>query len=338
VQRRLIEQSAGAKLASMRVVRIVTVALLVCSADASAQSGADRILITVPDRQISSPAVFVAYGDMRFTDTAETIATNPKVRRWLVEQIALEKPAAIVMSGDVPYHGQEKNDYAVFAAETKVWQTVGIFVSAALGNHELNGTDRKQCLENWWTAFPKLRGKRWYAAALGSKVLVLNLDSLSPLTPQSEQQRWIIDELAHLPGSVKFVFFNLHHPPLADVDPSLGDDHNARPNEIALATLLQNSPARKQAAFVVTAGHIHNYERFFQDGITYLVSGGGGAAPRTTLRDPRDLYMYPSAVNYHYVKFVLKGDTLMAEMIRLAEPSANVPVWEVRDRFEVKGP
>ena len=139
------------------------------------------------------------------------------------------------------------------------------------------------------------------------------------------------------PG-VKFVFFNLHHPPVADVDPSLGADHNARNNEIALATLLKNSPARKQAAFVVTAGHIHNYERFLQDGITYLVSGGGGAAPRTTLRDARDLYMFPSAVNYHYVKFVLTGDSLRAEMIRLAEPSASAPEWEVRDRFEVKAP
>jgi hypothetical protein len=282
--------------------------------------------------------VLIAYGDTRFTDTAETFASNPKVRRWLTDQIALEKPAAIIMSGDIPWHGQEKNDYAVFAAETKPWRDAGILVSAALGNHELNGPDQKQCLENWWTAFPKLRGHRWYAAAIGSKVLVLNLDSTSPLTHGSEQQRWIIDELTHLPREVRYVLFNMHHPPVADLDPAIDADHNARPNEIALATLLKDSPARKQVAFVVLAGHIHNYERFLQDGITYLVSGGGGATPKLTQRDGRDLYMFPSAVNYHYVRLLLQEDKLVAEMIRVAEPSASVPEWEVRDRFEVKAP
>jgi hypothetical protein len=34
-----------------------------------------------------------------------------------------------------------------------------------------------------------------------------------------------------------------------------------------------------RARFVVSAGHIHNYERLERDGVVYLVSGGGGAAP-----------------------------------------------------------
>lgn len=326
----------GAKLAEMGVFTRAACALFLGVTFAAAQAGG--ILIAVPGPPPDAPMVFIAYGDTRFTDPAETSATNPKVRRWLVDQIAAEKPVAIIMSGDVPYHGQDKNDYAVFASETKAWRDAGIFVSAALGNHELNGKDSKQCLENWWSAFPKLRGNRWYAATVGSKVLILNLDSLSPLTPGSEQDRWIRNELAHLPEGVRFVFFNLHHPPVADVDATIDADHNARPNEIALTALLRTSPARKQAAFVVSAGHIHNYERFSQDGITYLVSGGGGAAPRLTIRDARDLYMYPSAVNYHYVKFVLNGDKLTAEMIRAAEPAAAAPAWEVRDRFEIKAP
>jgi hypothetical protein len=321
----------------MHLLKISGLSLLAGLTLAIAQP-ADRVLMRVPDQQLSSPAVLIAYGDTRFTDTAETFASNPKVRRWLTDQIALEKPAAIIMSGDIPWHGQEKNDYAVFAAETKPWRDAGILVSAALGNHELNGPDQKQCLENWWAAFPKLRGHRWYAAAIGSKVLVLNLDSTSPLTHGSEQQRWIIDELTHLPREVRYVLFNMHHPPVADLDPAIDADHNARPNEIALATLLKDSPARKQVAFVVLAGHIHNYERFLQDGITYLVSGGGGATPKLTQRDGRDLYMFPSAVNYHYVRLLLQEDKLVAEMIRVAEPSASVPEWEVRDRFEVKAP
>jgi len=56
--------------------------------------------------------------------------------------------------------------------------------------------------------FPKMRGHWWYAAALGSRVLALNLGRP----------------------------FNLHWPRFADADPSLGEDHNARLNDLALAT------------------------------------------------------------------------------------------------------
>lgn len=322
----------------MRTFALGAVLCLVWSAAIPAQSGTGRILLTLTDKEIPSRPVLIAYGDTRFTDSSETTATNPKVRRWLTDKIAAEKPIAVIMSGDVPWHGQVKNDYAVFAAETAAWRDRNILVTAAVGNHEMNGTSTKQCLENWWTAFPRLRGHRWYSAQLGSKVLALNLDSTLPLTAGSEQQAWVIDQLANLPPTVKFVFVNLHHPPVSDKDPSLGEDHNARPNEIALANVLKVSPARRQVSFVVTAGHIHNYERFLQDGIVYLVSGGGGAAPRTTLRDSRDLYKNPADVNYHYVKFRLKGNSLKAEMIRVADPNASKPHWEVRDRFEVKAP
>ncbi|HWZ34151.1 MAG TPA: metallophosphoesterase [Bryobacteraceae bacterium] len=287
-------------------------------------------LIQIADSE--SPVV-IGYGDMRFTDPKETDATNPKVRKWLVDQVAAEKPVAILLGGDVPWHGQEAGDYAQYDSETAPWRTANIFVSVALGNHELNGNDKQKCLENWWTAFPKLRNRRWYSAAIGSRMYVLNLDTNSSMLQGSDQMKWIQAEVAALKSTVKFVFFNLHHPPVADLMPEIGAEHNPRPNEIALADFLktQHGPAR----FVVVAGHIHNYERFLRDGTVYLVSGGGGAKPRVIRRGPDDLYKNPSDVNYHYVKFVLHGDRLDAEMVRVVDPKAKSPKWEVRDRFSV---
>ena len=295
----------------------------------AAISAFGQIQVTAPE----SP-VIIGYGDMRFTDPSEKEATNPKVRKWLVDQLAAEKPTAILLSGDVPWHGQVAEDYAQYATETAPWRAANIFVSVALGNHELNGKDPQKCLENWWTAFPKLRGHRWYSAAIGSKIYVLNLDSNSSLLPGSDQMKWIQAELESLKPSVQFVFFNLHHPPVADLMPEAGADHNPRPNEIALADFLkaQHSSAR----FIVVAGHIHNYERFERDGIVYLVSGGGGARPRIIRRSADDLYKNAADVNYHYVKFVLHGSQLDAEMIRVAEPEAKTPKWETRDRFTVE--
>lgn len=285
----------------------------------------------------AQPTVFVMYGDMRFTDPAETEATNPKVRKWLVDKIASEKPAAIVVSGDLPYLGERAADYAEYHLETAPWRAANIPVFPALGNHELRG-DEKKCLENWWMEFPQLRGKRWYMSEIGPKIVVLNLDSASPLTIGSDQIKWVEQQLVDLNKAVRFVIFNLHHPPVADVETGEAASHNARPNEIALADYLKTAPQSKRVRFIVNAGHVHNYERFFRDGTVYLVSGGGGAAPVPVARDASDLYKGTEYPNYHYMKFVLHGKRLHAEMIRLADFTADRPKWEVKDRFQVSAP
>jgi hypothetical protein len=87
--------------------------------------------------------------------------------------------------------------------------------------------------------------------------------------------------------------------------------------------------------FVVAAGHIHNYERFFQEGIVYLVSGGGGAEPRPIDRGPEDLYRDSGFPNYHYVRFVEDGEKFIGTMVRVADPEAPTAVWEEKDQFEV---
>ena len=281
--------------------------------------------------------VVIAYGDMRFTDPSETKATNPKVRRWLVDKVALEKPTAIVISGDVPYVGERAADYAQFDAETTAWRTAKIPVFPALGNHEMRGDVRK-CLENWWTEFPQLRDKRWYMSEIGAKIVVLSLDSSLPLTLGSEQIKWVEQQLVNLKKPVRFVIFNLHHPPVADIETGDGASHNPRPNEIALADYLKSAPQSKRVRFIVNAGHIHNYERFFRDGTVYLVSGGGGAAPVPVTRTDSDLYKGTEYPNYHYLKFVLRGRRLNGEMIRVADPAADKPKWEVKDRFQISAP
>ena len=88
---------------------------------------------------LSHPLRIIAYGDMRFTDPVEVLATNPKVRRWLVNQIAAEKPDAVLLSGDVPWHGSQVADYDEFRRETQIWRDAHLRIYPALGNHELSG-------------------------------------------------------------------------------------------------------------------------------------------------------------------------------------------------------
>jgi acid phosphatase type 7 len=279
--------------------------------------------------------MFIAYGDMRFTAATETLASSPTARAALVARIASENPAAIFINGDIPWHGIAA-DYEVFRSETRIWREKHLHIYPALGNHEFAACLEPSCLDRWWDTFPELRSRRWYSVAIGARLVGISLDSDTSLLPGSEQRLWLEDQMATLSSGVRVVLLLMHHPPVADVQATGATDHNPRPNEETLAVYLQALAAHSKARFVVSAGHIHNYERFERGGVVYLVSGGGGAAPLEVDRTPEDLYQDTDFPNYHYVRFELRGQSLKGEMIRLNDFAAAAPKqWQTRDRFEV---
>jgi acid phosphatase type 7 len=284
-----------------------------------------------------APLNFIAYGDMRFTAATERVASAPGARQALVARIAAEAPAAVFLTGDIPWHGGTVADYQVYREETAAWRERGLAVYPALGNHEFAQCAEAECLENWWNAFPALRGRRWYSIAVGQHVLAVALDSDASLEPGGTQRAWLEAQLGSLPRAVDFVFVYLHHPPAADPQVGVRADHNPRPNELALAAYLRGIAARSRARFIVCAGHIHNYERREQGGIVYLVSGGGGARAIEVDRDAGDLYRGPGFPNFHYLRFTLDGDVLRGEMLRLEDFDAALPASFVRrDAFELR--
>jgi hypothetical protein len=289
----------------------------------------------IPDPALREPLVLIAYGDTRFTDSSEAAASSPTARRALVAKIAAENPAAVFINGDLPFHGIAA-DYAVYRTETQVWRDKHLRVFPALGNHELSICLEQICLDRWWNTFPELRGHRWYSVAVGSKLIGIALDSDASLLPGSDQRAWLESQMSSLDPAVRVVLIVMHHPPVADVQTVKLVDHNPRPNERALAAYLRTTAAHSAVRFVVSAGHIHNYQRFSQDGVTYLVSGGGGALPYDIDRTAADLYQDKGFPNYHYLRFELRGSTLSCEMIRLQDYAARSPShWQTKDRFEI---
>jgi hypothetical protein len=288
----------------------------------------------IPDSELSSPATIIAYGDTRFTDPSNVKSANPKVRRWLVQKIASEKPSAIVINGDLPLAGDVANDYAIYKSETQIWRDQHIRVFQTLGNHEFHG-NAQQSLENWWNTFPEMRNRRWYAAQLGARIYVMAIDSDTSLLPGSDQERWIRQQLSALPSTVDFLLVTMHHPPVADVQTHITVDHNPRPNEMAFRDLLSEMAPKMHARILISAGHIHNYERNIVNDVTYLVAGGGGAPPYFIERTKEDQYQSILFPNYHYVKLTLLPDRLHAEMVRVADPEADDPSWQVKDKFDI---
>ena len=284
---------------------------------------------TVMDRDLEPSPRFIVYGDMRFTKLEETKASLPGPRRLLVARIGGEKPDAVFLTGDVPWHGGNRVDYQVFAEETATWRNERLRVYPVLGNHEFKGCMQADCLASWWQAFPQESGRRWYSVALGSQLELIALDSDSSLRPGSEQGRWLKGQLDDLSAGVRFVMFLLHHPPVTDAADGVRSNEAALAQQLAVAATL--SPAR----FIVCAAHIHNYERFERDNILFLVSGGGGGKPEAVKRSAADLYQSDEFPNFHYLRFQLTAGQLHGEMVRLDADAAAGPSWSVRDHFAV---
>src|SRR5262252_2173113 len=119
--------------------------------------------LTLPGIVPGAPMKFVAYGDTRFTDPSNVTDTNPKVRQFLVKQIAAEKPLAIFITGDTPFTGSDPADWKVFQQETKAWRDEKLHVFPTTGNHEIKD-GYNAGVANYLANFPQLKGYRYYSA------------------------------------------------------------------------------------------------------------------------------------------------------------------------------
>jgi hypothetical protein len=197
------------------------------------------------------------------------------------------------------------------------------------------GGDAKD-LADWWKRFPDLKERRWYSVSFGNCYFIM-LDSNSSLTPDSTQWKWAVNELAHLPAQTDFVFLTMHHPPYTDSHEHAipGRGHSARPQEQAFATMLEQLQPKLRPRLICITGHVHNYERFEKSGVTYLVSGGGGATPYLFDRSTADKYQGGNGVNYHYLRFEVDGDSLKANMVKVDLSDPNRPKFDEKDSFEL---
>jgi acid phosphatase type 7 len=317
---------AGLTCASLVAICMIGCSMGIRSASAVMGPPSSPPPFTVMDRDLESSPRFIVYGDMRFTDLGETKASLSGPRRSLVARIGREKPDAVFLTGDVPWHGGNRLDYDVFAQETASWRSEQLRVYPVLGNHEFKGCMEADCLARWWQAFPQESGRRWYSVALGSQLELIALDSESSLLSGSEQARWLKGQLDDVPAEVRFVLFLLHHPPVTDAADGV------RSNEAALAQQLAAAAPGSRARFIVCAAHVHNYERFQRDNIIFLVSGGGGGKPEAVRRSASDLYQSDDFPNFHYLRFQLIAGQLRGEMVRLESDAAG-SAWSVRDHF-----
>lgn len=292
--------------------------------------------LTVPGIAPGQALKIVVYGDTRFTAVSNDIDTSPRVRQYLVKQIAKEKPDAILMTGDLPFHGAEASDWQIYRGETAAWTKENLRVYPTLGNHDvLGGWDTG--VRNFDATFPDLKGYLYYSVQIGN-VYVITLDCTESYAEGSPQRDWLATQLDHLPESVDFVFFVSHMPLYADVQSQIVASV-PNPAELSLRQFILSKAPDIHAKLIVLNGHLHNYERFESKGISYIVSGGGGATPyRILVRGPEDLYRAGTFPNYHYLVFLIHGKTADATMYRVTNTGHPKLGIEVKDKFTLTAP
>lgn len=280
----------------------------------------------------------VAYGDSRFADPSVTSGTNPRVRKWLVDRIAQEHPAVLLITGDTPFHGASMDDWAAFEQETEPWRKEGILVLPTTGNHEVYG-GADQGIMNYLEHFPAIEKHRNYSALVGN-VEVISLDMDSQGADTDRQVVWFGQQLDHVPPQIDFVMILYHMPWMADEQTHM---FVRLPSGDALTyrKVLESHLNKLRAKVLVLNGHIHNYERFERGGVEYVVTGGGGAEPYPLLiRGSADLYHdHPRGHPvYHYLTIDVSGRSLHATMWRVKDPDANELAVDAQDAFTLTAP
>jgi hypothetical protein len=315
--------------------------LLACTAawtqHQSPQPPLEGATFTVPGIPAGQALKIIAYGDTRFTNIENDRDTSPKVRQYLVKQIAKEKPDAVLMTGDLPFHGADPADWQVYRDETVAWARERLRIYPTLGNHDVLG-GWEAGVGNFDATFPELKGYLYYSVQIGN-VYVVTLDCTESYAEVSPQREWLAAQLDHLPQSVDFVFFVSHMPLYADVQSQIVASV-PNPAELSLRQFILSKAPEIHAKLIVINGHLHNYERFENKGISYIVSGGGAAIPyRILVRGPEDLFRAGTFPNYHYLVFVIHGKTAEATMYRVTNPRHPSKLGlEVKDTFKLSAP
>ncbi len=285
-------------------------------------------------QQASVPFRFVAFGDTRFTHSTSDRVANTAIRQAIVRAIAEDRPSFISIGGDIVYRGDDSADWDVWDAETRAWRDENLTVYPALGNHDLHG-NQTTALANYFKRFPELNGSRYYSVRIANCLMLVLDSSLGETT--GAQGEWFRHKIESLPSDVAFVLVVLHHPPYtSSSDAENGGGHSARSMEKDLASLLEDRQAHMRARFVVFAGHVHNYERQQHGGVTYFVTGGGGAHPYLIERNPGDLFQ-GTGVNYHYLLAEVSAEKMKVTMNRV-EIKDGKEIWTQPDSVTISVP
>ncbi len=235
------------------LVRLLSALWLVtaCALSGQAVGGQDKPKTSpVPPK----PLHFIVYGDTR---------DGHAIHRKLVAMIVARKPDFVLQTGDLVHSGSAPDLWKIYDDITGAMRRK-IPVYPTRGNHDVGGPG----YEAHFTV-PFSSGNKLYYSfdKAGCHFTSLAVDEYTPFGPDSPQYHWLETDLAAAQKRSRHIFVYFHVPPY-----SIGSHGSDLTVRQALCPLF-----RKYGVRIVFNGHDHIYYRTRRDGITYVVTGGGGA-------------------------------------------------------------
>lgn len=235
---------------------------------------------------------FVVYGDSR---------DGYEIHRGILSLIQAKNPDFVVNVGDMVNNGCDADlwdNYLDIVKDVCVNQE-GVVCNESsdyldtkyypvIGNHD----KVDECPDNYFTVFPFLKkegeGQRYYSFGYQNSYFIV-LDSVSDgqIDESSEQYIWLRNQL-EIAQDYEFIFVFFHNPPYSSGGHE--DDPEIKKFWVPLF--------KEYNVDMVFNGHSHHYARHFADGISYVVTGGGGA-PLKDINES-EFTIYAEKVN-HYV-------------------------------------
>ncbi|NUU95107.1 hypothetical protein XO10_02200 [Marinitoga sp. 1135] len=224
---------------------------------------------------------FVVYGDTRYYD---------KLHRMIVDKIIEEKPDFVINVGDMVENGENINYWTNFFNTIK---GLNIPYFPIPGNHEKNS-------KYYYAAFILPEGggfqnKQWYSFKYGNLNFIL-LDSIIINNSELFKQEtiWLEQTLKNNKNYINIIIFHY---------PFWNNSIYAWRRDNKILEKKWRPIFEKYNVKLVFNGHVHAYERFELNGITYITTGGGGAP-----FDPghkKILNPYTKKLHYGYLEYVL---------------------------------
>ncbi len=237
-----------------------------------------------------------------------------RTRFWLFKRIMdrayAERPEFVLNVGDVVTNGLKKRQWhrEFFGPAGKLMARVPTYI--AIGNHERD--------TEWfykYVSYPE--PENYYSFDYGNAHFAI-IDSNKELGPDSEEYKWLENDLANTQATWNFVAH--HHPPYSSDENDYGDTYKG-PSTLGEMNTKQLVPLyEKYGVDIVWAGHIHVYERTWpikngkvdpENGVIYITTGGAGA-PIEDFAPTRSWFTAKVGRDCHYcLVSIQQGDLIM---------------------------
>lgn len=253
-------------------------------------------------RESGEPVKFLAIGD-----------TNPAVgdTQGVLDVVLGEDPDFVLHLGDIQYYASVFDSWAHwFPAMAPMLRKAAFMPS--VGNHEYENDFEFADYYQRLFGGAGFDGTVEYYRFQSGGIWFFSLNTEQSLKAGSEQAQWLETQLADAASQAGFRFSVVYfHKPM-----------------MTLSKYAQKSGERahfrpifaEHGVKLVLTGHVHGYERFVDGDLTYIVSGGGGAAlhdldEKIATRPEEAAMRQASAERYHATLFEVLADRIEGRAI-----------------------